>query len=89
MALQEQISEEKLKGWIGQDTRVLVDEVRSTNEGLVAVARTYADAPEIDGVVHVADAAGLRAGDFAWVRIENSDAHDLYASALGDALRLG
>jgi len=76
MALQAQISEDKLKGWVGQDTRVLVDEVHSTGEGPVALARTYADAPEIDGVVHVADAAGLQAGEFAWVRIENSDARE-------------
>ncbi len=88
MALQAQISEEKLKDWIGQDTRVLIDGVHDQGDGPIAVARTYADAPEIDGVVHVTDAAGLQAGAFAWVRVQNSDAHDLYATALGDALRL-
>jgi len=88
MALQSQISEQKLRQWVGQDTRVLVDTVHSTDQGTQAIGRTYADAPEIDGVVHIADAAGLRAGDFAWVRVDSSDAHDLHATALGDALRL-
>lgn len=89
MALQESISLQKLKRRVGSDLRVLVDEVNSHEGRVSAVARTYADAPEIDGVVHVADAAGLTAGEFAWVRIDDSDAHDLYGTALGDAVRLG
>lgn len=89
MALQEQISEQKLTQWLGQDARVLVDELHQSDEGTLAIARTYADAPEIDGVVHVKDAASLRVGEFAWVRVDGSDSHDLYATALGDALRLG
>ena len=89
MALQSQISESKLTQWVGQDTRVLVDEIHNTDDGAIAIARTYADAPEIDGVVHVADASGLRAGEFAWVRVDSSDAHDLYATALGDTVKLG
>ena len=89
MALQAEISEQKLSSWVGKDTRVLVDTLSQTEDGPVGIARTYADAPEIDGVVHVRDATGLRPGEFAWVRIEASDAHDLYAKALGEGLRLG
>ena len=89
MALQAEISEQKLSSWVGKDARVLVDTLSQTEDGPVGIARTYADAPEIDGVVHVRDATGLRSGEFAWVRIEASDAHDLYAKALGEGLRLG
>ena len=55
--------------------RVLVDEV----DGAKAVARSSADAPEIDGVVRLARAKGLNPGDFADVKITKSDAHDLWA----------
>ena len=89
MALQAEISEQKLSTWVGKDTRVLVDTLSQTEDGPVGIARTYADAPEIDGVVHIRDATGLRPGEFAWVRVEASDAHDLYAKALGEGLRLG
>ena len=75
MALQEKISAERLKRKIGKTLTVLVDEI--TDEG--AIARSTADAPEIDGVVHVARSRKLKAGEFAQVRVTRSDAHDLYA----------
>jgi ribosomal protein S12 methylthiotransferase len=56
--------------------RVLVDEVT----GAKAVARSSADAPEIDGVVRVTRAKGLKPGDFADVRITRSGAHDLWGA---------
>jgi len=43
-----------------------------------ATGRSKADAPEIDGEVHLRDAAGLKPGDIVQVRIEDSDEHDLY-----------
>ncbi|QDP18857.1 30S ribosomal protein S12 methylthiotransferase RimO [Sphingomonas xanthus] len=43
-----------------------------------ATGRSKADAPEIDGEVHLRDAAGLKPGDFVKVLIEDSDEHDLY-----------
>jgi ribosomal protein S12 methylthiotransferase len=43
-----------------------------------ATGRSKADAPEIDGEVHLRDAAGLKPGDFVKVLIEESDDHDLY-----------
>ncbi len=75
MLLQEGISEQRLKRKIGKVITVLVDEV--DEEG--AVARSSADAPEIDGVVYIAGGGKLNPGDFAEVRITDSDTHDLWA----------
>jgi ribosomal protein S12 methylthiotransferase len=74
MAVQERISTERLKRKIGRELTVLVDEV--TDEG--AIARSMADAPEIDGIVHVARSRKLKVGEFAQVRVTRSDTHDLY-----------
>jgi ribosomal protein S12 methylthiotransferase len=43
-----------------------------------ATGRSKADAPEIDGEVHLRDAAGLKPGDIVRVHVEDSDEHDLY-----------
>jgi ribosomal protein S12 methylthiotransferase len=55
--------------------QVLVDAIEDGR----AVARSSADAPEIDGLVYVEDASGLEPGQFAEVVIEASDSHDLFA----------
>jgi ribosomal protein S12 methylthiotransferase len=55
--------------------RVLIDRI----EGNVAIARSSADAPEIDGTVRIARGKTLRVGDFADVRITGSGAYDLEA----------
>jgi ribosomal protein S12 methylthiotransferase len=60
---------------------VLVDQVRSDG---TAIARSYADAPEIDGQVQVKGGRGLKPGDLVKVRIERADAFDLIAR-LADA----
>ena len=78
MALQERISAERLRAKVGTLLNVLVDEIQGTE----AVARSAADAPEIDGFVHVSKVRGLKVGDFAKVRIVKSDAHDLWAEAV-------
>ena len=75
MAVQERVSARRLERRVGTTMRVLVDEV----DGAKAVARSSADAPEIDGVVRLARPKGLKPGDFADVRITKSDAHDLWA----------
>jgi ribosomal protein S12 methylthiotransferase len=79
MALQERISAERLQSKVGKFLNVLVDEV----DGSKAIARSAADAPEIDGVVHISKARTLKVGDFAQVRIVKSDAHDLWAEPAG------
>ena len=75
MLLQEEISEQRLKRKIGKTITVLVDEVG--NQG--AIARSSADAPEIDGVVYIGNGRHLNVGDFVEVKITDSDAHDLWA----------
>jgi len=76
MAQQEKISAARLKQKIGTTMKVLVDTIGTGG----AVARSAADAPEIDGIVHIAPDATLKAGDFANVRITGADAHDLTAA---------
>jgi ribosomal protein S12 methylthiotransferase len=80
MQVQAAISTEKLKQKIGQEFLVLVDEVHSDG----AVARSYADAPEIDGVVHLTDEFDVKPGDKLWVQIIHSDAHDLWGVRVED-----
>jgi ribosomal protein S12 methylthiotransferase len=75
MVTQEKVSARRLKAKVGKRLRVLVDSV----EGGKALARSSADAPEIDGVVHVERAAALKPGGFAEVQVNRSDAHDLWA----------
>ena len=77
MALQEKISADRLRSKVGKFLHVLVDEV----DGDRAIARSAADAPEIDGRVYVAKARGLAVGDFARVRVLQSDSHDLWAAS--------
>jgi ribosomal protein S12 methylthiotransferase len=75
MLLQEEISAERLKRKIGKTITVLVDEV--DEEG--AIARSSADAPEIDGLVYIENGQQLSVGDFVEVEITDSDEHDLWA----------
>src|SRR5471030_527945 len=73
MAVQEKISRRRLKRKIGKTLKVLVDAVEKKG----AVARSGADAPEIDGMVIIDDGQRLKPGDWARVKIERADAHDL------------
>lgn len=89
--LQAAISAARLDRHIGQDLRVLVDEVEvdaATQAPPRAVARTMFDAPEIDGVVYIEQAQELKPGDFAWVHIDRHDDHDLYARSLGKSTEI-
>jgi ribosomal protein S12 methylthiotransferase len=69
------ISARRLTRRVGTHMRVLVDSVGEDG----AVARSEADAPEIDGAVRIAAADGLRPGDWAEVEITGSDTYDLLA----------
>jgi ribosomal protein S12 methylthiotransferase len=80
MALSARISAEKLAAKVGSTIEVLIDAVDAETGG--ATGRSKADAPEIDGEVHLRDAGGLTPGDIALVRIEDSDEHDLYGVPL-------
>ena len=75
MLLQEEISHARLASKVGQKMTVLVDEVTQDE----VIARSSADAPEIDGLVSITGAGNLQPGDFVEVEITGSDAHDLQA----------
>jgi len=75
MEVAQAISTEKLAAKIGKTMQVLVDEVDA--EG--AVARSKADAPEIDGKVYIDD-TNLKPGQLVDVVIDDADEYDLYAS---------
>ena len=75
METQAEISRERLRAKIGTIQEVLVDEVDEQG----AIARTKADAPEIDGLVHIPDGQGLSPGMLIDVEIEDADDYDLTA----------
>ena len=79
MAVQAEISAAKLQRKIGRTIKVLVDETGANG----ATARSAADAPEIDGVVHIADGHALKPGQFVDVVVEAADEHDLHAYLAG------
>jgi ribosomal protein S12 methylthiotransferase len=75
MQTQAAISGKRLSRLVGRELQVLVDAVQDGE----AIARSFADAPEIDGVVRIAAAAKLKAGQFAKVKITACAEHDLEA----------
>jgi ribosomal protein S12 methylthiotransferase len=75
MQVQAEISRQRLQAKIGREMIVLVDEVRDKQ----IIARSSADAPEIDGRVFVPGAWDLQPGDFIEVRVTAATAHDLRA----------
>ena len=78
MQRQAAISRQRLAAKIGGEMIVLVDEVREKQ----VVARSSADAPEIDGRVFIPGAWELEPGDFIRVRVTGATAHDLQAEPL-------
>ncbi|MDE1960134.1 MAG: 30S ribosomal protein S12 methylthiotransferase RimO [Xanthomonadaceae bacterium] len=73
MAKQASISAAKLQRKIGKTLKALVDHA----DGDDAIARTGADAPEIDGVLRIRAGRNLKPGQFVDVRVEAADEHDL------------
>jgi ribosomal protein S12 methylthiotransferase len=78
MQLQGKISTRRLKRKLGKTIKVLVDEAKT---GAVA-GRSAADAPEIDGVVHIEGGSKLKQGDWAQVKVTRSDMHDLWGQLI-------
>ncbi|OQW78975.1 MAG: ribosomal protein S12 methylthiotransferase [Proteobacteria bacterium ST_bin14] len=76
MELTARISAEKLQAKVGRTLDVIIDAVDDETGG--ATGRSQADAPEIDGEVHLRDAGHLAQGDIVPVIIEDADEHDLY-----------
>ncbi len=75
MEVQAEISREKLAQKIGRVEEVIIDEPE--DEDGVAVGRTKADAPDIDGVCYVTTPRHLEPGDIVKVRITANEEHDL------------
>jgi len=75
MAIQEAISTARLTRKIGHRMTVLIDEIQKNK----AIARSTADAPEIDGLVYVNNVKNMKPGEFVEVEITGSDTHDLWA----------
>ncbi|GHA70934.1 30S ribosomal protein S12 methylthiotransferase RimO [Cognatilysobacter bugurensis] len=82
MERQADISAARLEAKVGTVQRCLVDAV----DGDLAIARSMADAPEIDGLVQIQNGfeAGLKPGEFVDVEIMGSDEHDLYGEVAFD-----
>ncbi len=78
MALQAEISADKLQRRVGKSYAVIIDEVEGEN----AIGRSYAESPEIDGVVVIENGGSLESGDVVDVEITAADEHDLYATLL-------
>ncbi len=72
------ISAKRLAARVGRRMRVLVDSIEKN----VVIARSEADAPEIDGVVRIKGAKDLKPGDWADVEITSADAYDLHAKVV-------
>ena len=82
MTLQQEISAQKLQEKVGKTLMVLVDEI-DEEEG-IAICRSYADAPEIDGHVYVDEiTAQVKVGQFLTVTIDDASEYDLFASYKG------
>ena len=78
MQVQAEVSEGRLRNRVGSQTEVVIDEV----EGDSALARSYAESPEVDGVIRVAGAGAFSPSQRIDVKITGYDAHDLNAEAL-------
>ena len=78
MELTARISADKLAAKVGRTLDVIIDAVDEETGG--ATGRSKADAPEIDGEVHLRDAGHLEPGDIVRAVIEDSDEHDLFGA---------
>ncbi|MGI6853096.1 30S ribosomal protein S12 methylthiotransferase RimO [Mesorhizobium sp. 1B3] len=78
MQRQQKVSAGQLQRKLGKRLPVIIDEAH----GLNGKGRTKYDAPEIDGAVHISSRRPLRAGDIVTVKIDRSDAYDLYGTAV-------
>ena len=78
MQRQQKVSALQLKKRVGKRVPVIIDEANGTS----GKGRTKYDAPEIDGSVHLTSRRPLRVGDIVTVKIDRSDAYDLYGESV-------
>ena len=81
MRLQADISRDKLREKIGSLQTVLIDSIENDR----VIARSTADAPEIDGLVYLPPEKNIQLGEFANVMITDSDDYDLYGELVTEA----
>ena len=82
MELQREISRSYNESRVGEELRVLVDEV--LGDGTL-VCRSEAESPEVDGEIWVrGPVPGVQAGDFVRVRVVSAEDYDLTAEILTD-----
>lgn len=74
MEVQSEISAARLKTRIGKEYQILIDDVDA--EG--ATGRCYADAPEVDGIVHLNGVFDVKPGDLVWAEIIHANEHDIW-----------
>lgn len=82
LELQQEISAQRLRRWLGREREVLIDELLPNGE---AVGRSASDAPEIDGIVQVRGLTQGRVGARVRVLIREADAYDLSGDAIAPA----
>ena len=80
MKLQQKISEDINKSYMGRTVDVLIDEPVEGEDNKFA-GRTEGDAPEVDGCVYVSG-KDLRAGEFCRVKITDTLEYDLVGEAV-------
>lgn len=80
MDIQGEISAARLQERIGKEYQVVIDSIDS--EG--AIGRTYADAPEVDGVVHLNGVYDVTPGQRIWAEVIHADEHDVWAVPVDD-----
>ena len=79
MAIQAGVSEDVHRSMEDRELEVVVEGYEAEEENLVA-ARSYREAPDIDGSIFVENAPGLNPGDFIRVRIEQGFAYEVVAT---------
>ena len=75
MQVQSEISEARMAKKIGTVQKVIIDEPE--DEDGVAIGRTMADAPEIDGIIYVTTNTHLNPGDIVNVKVTANQEYDL------------
>jgi len=75
MQVQSEISYQRLQAKIGNEYNIVIDNIDS--EG--ATGRSFGEAPEIDGIIHLNDVHDLELGQRVWVEIIHTDEHDMWA----------
>ena len=77
MALQQEVSIDKSERMIGRELEVIIEGIATDAGEEVYVARSYMDAPNVDGYVFIHTEENLMSGDFAKVKVTGALEYDL------------